>query len=204
MLTLTNVQFDQAGIYTVLVTNYFGSALSSNAVLTVTVDHFTWSAIPSPRYINTPFAVGIQARDQANGLVTNFTGTVILTSTNGIAVSQPVSGTFVQGAWTGSMTIAQTVSNLVLQANDGSGHFGVANPINVIGLPHLGVLYSGNIAMFVWPVQYSGFVLESSGGLVEPTWIPVPYSPLQIGDQYMLPLDMTGSNNFYRLGFLGL
>ena len=203
MLTLTNVQFDQAGIYTVLVTNYFGSALSSNAVLTVTVDHFTWSAIPSPRYINTPFAVSIQARDQANGLVTNYSGTVLLTSTSGIAVSQPVSGNFVQGAWTGSVAIAQTISNLVLQASDGSGHFGLANPISVIGLPHLGVLYSGNIAMFVWPVQYGGFVLESSGSLVEPTWVPVPYSPLQIGDQYMLPLDMIGSNNFYRLWFLG-
>ena len=35
-LTLTNVQFSQAGNYTVLVTNAFGSILSSNAVLTVT------------------------------------------------------------------------------------------------------------------------------------------------------------------------
>ena len=35
-LTLTNVQFSQAGNYAVLVTNLYGSALSSNAVLTVT------------------------------------------------------------------------------------------------------------------------------------------------------------------------
>jgi alpha-tubulin suppressor-like RCC1 family protein len=35
-LTLTNVQFSQAGNYAVLVTNAFGSVLSSNAVLTVT------------------------------------------------------------------------------------------------------------------------------------------------------------------------
>ena len=34
-LTLTNVQFSQAGNYTVLVTNLYGSILSSNAVLTV-------------------------------------------------------------------------------------------------------------------------------------------------------------------------
>ena len=34
-LTLTNVQLAQAGTYTVLVTNAFGSVLSSNAVLTV-------------------------------------------------------------------------------------------------------------------------------------------------------------------------
>jgi hypothetical protein len=35
-LTLTNVQFSQAGNYAVLVTNAFGWTLSSNAVLTVT------------------------------------------------------------------------------------------------------------------------------------------------------------------------
>ena len=35
LLTLTNVQFSQAGNYAVLVTNAFGSILSSNAVLTV-------------------------------------------------------------------------------------------------------------------------------------------------------------------------
>ncbi len=35
VLTLTNVQFSQAGNYAVLVTNLFGSVLSSNAVLTV-------------------------------------------------------------------------------------------------------------------------------------------------------------------------
>ena len=35
ILTLTNVQLSQAGNYTVLVTNAYGSVLSSNAVLTV-------------------------------------------------------------------------------------------------------------------------------------------------------------------------
>jgi len=35
LLTLNNVQFNQAGNYTVLVTNFFGLILSSNATLTV-------------------------------------------------------------------------------------------------------------------------------------------------------------------------
>lgn len=39
VLTLTNVQMAQAGTYTVLVTNNYGSAFSSNAVLTVLVPH---------------------------------------------------------------------------------------------------------------------------------------------------------------------
>jgi hypothetical protein len=200
-LTLTNVQVSQAGNYTVLVTNLFGSVLSSNAILVVTLDHFAWNPIPSPRFVNTPFAVVIQARDMTNGLFTNFTGTAILDSTNGVAVTPPVSGNFVQGVWTGAVVVSQTASNLVLRADDGFGHFGLANPINVVSLPCLGILCSGNIALYMWPVGYPGFVLETSGNLSPAAWVVVPYSPIQIGDQYLLPLDMTGTNGFYRLRF---
>jgi hypothetical protein len=202
-LTLTNVQLSQAGNYAALVTNLCGSILSSNAVLTVTLHHFAWGSIPSPRFVNTPFSVIIRAQDLTNGIITNFTGTAILGSTNGVAVTPLVSGNFVQGVWTGAVVISQTASNLVLQANDGLGHFGVANPINVVSLPSLGMLHSGNIALFIWPVGYSGFVLEASGNLSPATWVLVPYSPIQIGDQYLLPLDITGTNGFYRLRFPG-
>jgi hypothetical protein len=202
-LTLTNVQVSQAGNYAVLVTNVYGSILSSNAVLVVTVDHFAWNPIPSPRFVNTPFAITVRAQNPTNGIFTNFTGTAILGTTNGITVTPPISGNFVQGVWTGSVMIAQTASNLVLQANDGLGHFGLANPINVLSLPRLGMLRSGNIALYMWPAGYSGFVLETSGNLSPAMWAPVLYSPIQIGDQYLLPLDMTGANGFYRLRFPG-
>jgi subtilase family serine protease len=203
-LVLTNVQLNQAGNYTVLVTNAYGSTLSSNAVLTVgTLDHFAWNPIPSPRFVNTPFSVIIQARALTNGLFTNFTGTAILGTTNGIAVTPPVSGNFIQGVWTGSVVVSQTASNLVLRADDGLGHCGLANPINVLSLPNLEMLHSGNIALYMWPVGYPGFVLETSGSLSPATWVAVPYVPIQIGDQYLLPLDMSGTNSFYRLWFPG-
>ncbi|MGA2786737.1 MAG: immunoglobulin domain-containing protein, partial [Verrucomicrobiota bacterium] len=203
-LTLTNVQAGEAGNYAVLVTNADGSILSSNALLTVTVDHFSWSQIPSPRYVNALFAVSIQARNLTNGLFTDFTGFANLDSTNGVAIIPSVSGNFIQGVWTGSVVIAQTVSNLVLRANDGLGHIGLANPVNVISLPGLEMLHSGNIAVFMWPMAgYSGFVLETSVCLAPATWNVVPYSPIQVGDQYLLPLVMTGTNGFYRLWFPG-
>jgi hypothetical protein len=168
------------------------------------LDHFAWGQIPSPRFANTPFAVTIRAQNPTNSIFTNFTGTAILGTTNGIAVTPSVSGNFVQGVWTGAVVISQTASNLVLRANDGFGHFGLANPINVVSLPSLGMLYSGTIALYTWPVGYPGFVLETSGSLLAPaTWVAVPYSPIQIGDQYMLPLDMTGTNGYYRLRFPG-
>ena len=202
-LTLTNVQGSQAGNYTVLVTNAFGSILSSNAVLVVTPDHFAWGHIPSPRFVNIPFAVTIRAQDLTNGIFTNFTGTAILGTTNAVIVTPSVSGNFVQGIWTGAVVISQTASNLVLQAYDGLGHFGLANPINVLNLPSLGMWCSGNIAMFMWPADYSGFVLETSGKLSPASWVVVPYVPFQFGDEYFLPLNMTGTNGFYRLQFPG-
>jgi hypothetical protein len=169
----------------------------------VSPDHFAWNPIPSPRFVNTPFSVTIQARNLTNGLFTNFTGTAILGTTNGVAVTPSVSGSFVQGVWTGSVVISQTVSNLVLQANDGLGHFGLANPINVISLPSLEMLRSGNIALFMWPVGYSGFALETSDSLSPVTWRSIPYAPFQIGDQCLFPIEMTGTNGFYRLRFPG-
>jgi hypothetical protein len=173
-------------------------------VLTVVaLDHFTWNPIPSSRLINTPFSVIIQARDVTNGLFTNFTGTAILGTTNGVAVAPPVLGNFIQGVWMGTVVISQMASNLVLRADDGFGHFGLANPINVISLPNLEMLRSGNIALYMWPVGYSGFVLETSGSLLPAAWVVVPYSPIQIGDQYVLPLDTSGTNGFYRLWFSG-
>jgi hypothetical protein len=75
-LTLTNVQLNQAGNYTVLVTNAGGSILSSNALLTVNVHHFVWDPVSTPQVTNVPFAVTIRARDLMNGPITNFTGTV--------------------------------------------------------------------------------------------------------------------------------
>jgi hypothetical protein len=107
----------------------------------------------------------------------------------------------VQGVWTGAVVISQTVSNLVLQANDGFGDFGLANPINVINLPGLEMWHSGNIALILWPVGYSGFVLEASCSLSPAFWVPVSNPPIQIGDQYLVPLEMTGTNGFYRLRF---
>jgi len=202
-LILNNVQPSQAGTYTVLVTNLFGSSLSSDAVLTVTLDQFTWRQIPSPRYVNTPFSVTIQARDLTNGILTNFNGIAYLDSTNGVPVAPAISGEFVQGVWSGTVVISQSVSNLVLRAGDGFGQFGVANPINVIVLPPLSVRTSGNRPLLLWPVGYSGFVLESSGSLSPAVWTAVTNAPTQFGNQYIVPIQISGTNCFYRLQFSG-
>jgi len=202
-LVLSNVQPSQAGVYTVWVTNSLGSVLSSNAVLTVTPDHFSWGQIAATRFVNTPFAVTLQARNLTNGIFTNFTGTVFLDSSNGVAVSPTVSGNFVQGSWTGTVVVAQPITNLVLRANDGLGHLGLANSINVLALPPLTLRISGNTLQFLWPATYNGFQLEGSGSVSPANWNVISASPIQLGNQFLVPLQLPGTNCFYRLRYNG-
>jgi hypothetical protein len=202
--TIVSVQTNDAGIYSVTITNAYGSIISSNAALTVNpLFHFIWNQIPSPRFVNVPFAVVIQAQNPTNGNATNFNNTVILLSTNGIPVVPAVSGNFIQGVWTGMVAVAQTATNLVLQASDSSGESGLANPINVISLPALTTIPSGGSLLIFWPVNPAGFVLEETAGLSPANWVPVTASPFQIGDQYLLSIQMSGTNAFYRLRFNG-
>jgi len=128
-----------AGVYAVTVTNSFGSAFSSNATLTIidTLDHFAWGAIPSPRFANHPFGVSIRAMDSINQVFTNFAGSGMLTAPGDMSLQPAISGNFAQGVWTGSLTVPQTFTNLILQANDGAGHIGLANSISIVPAPSL-------------------------------------------------------------------
>ena len=186
------------------VTNPYRSVLSSNAALVVNpLFRFVWNPIPSPRFANTPFAVVIQAQNATNGIATNFTTTVALQSTNGIPIVPTVSANFVQGVWTGAVTVAQTATNLVLQATDNLGESAVANPINVINLPALTLAASDGTLLIVWPLDPPGFILETSPALLPADWVPVTTKPFQIGDQNDLFLPISGTNTFYRLHFPG-
>jgi trimeric autotransporter adhesin len=201
-LTFTNLHLSQSGNYAVLVTNVYGSILSSNATLVINpLLYFVWSQIPSPRFANAPFAVVIQAQNLTNGIATNFTDSVVLRSTNGVAVSPAVSGNFIQGVWTGAVTVAQTVTNLVLQASDSFGESGLANPINILSLPALTTVPSGSTLYIFWPVNPPGFVLETTARLSPADWVPVTTPPFPIGNQNLLPIQMSGTNAFYRLRF---
>jgi hypothetical protein len=203
-LTITNVQLTDAGFYSAAVTSKFGSVTTSNAILTVTLfHHFAWDPIPSPRFPNVPFAVTIVAQDPTNGIFTNFTGTVSLSSTNGVTIAPLVSGNFVDGSWSGTITVPHTASGLVLQANDGFGHIGLANSIDIVNPPSLGTLNFGTSLLCSWPVTPSGFVLESSDSLLPGTWTPVPGSPLQFNGQNLQSVPLVGTNQFFRLKFSG-
>ncbi|HEV2694094.1 MAG TPA: immunoglobulin domain-containing protein, partial [Verrucomicrobiae bacterium] len=202
-LTISNVQLANAGVYAVTVTNIFGSNASSNAVLNVidVLDHFAWGSVPSPRFASAPFVTTIRAMDSINQQFTNFTGAVFLTTTNGIPLIPGISGSFTQGAWAGSITVTQMITNLVLRANDGAGHIGLANSIFITIPPSLGMAKSGNNLFIFWPMTPAGFALDNSYGLNPAQWAPVSAPPIQIGDQYLQFIQLNGTNQFYRLRF---
>jgi hypothetical protein len=205
VLTLNSVQLANAGLYSVKISTPFTSTNSSSVLLTVkdTLDHFTWNPITSPKFAHHPFTVVIEAMDSSNELYTNFNGTINLYDTNGIPITPSISGNFIHGSWTNKVTISQPVTNLVMKADDGAGHVGLANAINVFAVPNLGFTASGNFLLIYWPVSASNFILETSSALAPPQWFELPNPPLQIGDEYLESIPMTGTNQFYQLLYIG-
>ena len=79
-------------------TNDNGWAISSNATLLVSaLDHLAWSSIGSPQLVGAPFPVTLTARDEFGGVVSNFTGTVVLSAS---AAAGGATGTLLNGLTT--------------------------------------------------------------------------------------------------------
>ena len=138
VLTISSCTNEDAGTYSFVVSNGLGAVQSSNVTLTVSpVDHFEWSFISSPQGTNLDIAVTITARNRANEVVTNFTDNVTLNAFlaggTAVALTPPVSGNFVSGAWSGNLRVTQMTTNLFLRADGGAGHIGTSSIFNVIG-----------------------------------------------------------------------
>ena len=101
------------------------------------------------------------------------------------------------------VTVPQTATNLVLQATDTLGDYGLANPVNIVNLPSLPTVASSGTLLILWPLTPAGFVLESTSDLTQTNWLPVTTPPFQIGNQNLLPISTSGTNAFYRLRFPG-
>ncbi len=101
------------------------------------LDHFSWSAVPSPQYANLTFPVTLTARDASNSV---FTGaipnpvnlTVMRGTTNFATVTPATAGSFVSGVWSGTISISTAISNVVLRADDGQQRVGTSNPFDVL------------------------------------------------------------------------
>lgn len=100
------------------------------------LDHFEWSLVPSVALVNQPFTVTITAKARDNSTVTNFTGTVSLSGVPvgggaAVPVSPATTASFVNGVWTGQLTLTQPSPGIFLRAANSSGFRGVSTPFPV-------------------------------------------------------------------------
>jgi Immunoglobulin domain len=179
-----------------------GIQIISTELIDVQLDHFSWAPLPSIGFVNTPIPVTIQAMNELDGVVSNFDGTVTLSSTNAIPIEPQQPVTFTNGLWTGFVTVSQPVTNLVLQADDLNGHSGVANAITIAPLPMLGLEVDENYLLIYWPTSSANFVLETSASFSPADWVPVTTQPFVFAGQNLEILLMDSTNQFYRLEYI--
>jgi hypothetical protein len=187
-LILANVQLTNAGFYSVLVTNRYGSTLSSNAMLTVLVP-----AVIITQPTNQAIYVGGTA-----GFVVTASGTLPLgyqwyfNQTN-IANATNATLTFTNVQLNQAGNYKVLVSNLVNAVLS-------SNAVLTVNLPPtLGATPSGNYLYIFWPGSAPGFVLETTPSLSPADWVIVSNPPIQLGGIYLESIQMTGTNQFYRL-----
>ncbi len=123
-----------SGAFSNTVRASFGSLsgfASVNISLTV-LDHFSIDAISSPRYKDAPFNITIRARDATGNPVVTYTGTANL-SVSGNSIQPAATGSFVSGAWTGTVTLSSQGTGFSITAADGSSS-GASNLFDVNSL----------------------------------------------------------------------
>ena len=111
----------------------FASATASMLVLDQDVDHFGIAAIATPQTAGMPFNMTLSAQDINGATIAVYQGSVTLTGAgdHGPVATWPTNGVLTNGVWSGGVQVNTPDTNVRLIANDGVGHTGQSNPINV-------------------------------------------------------------------------
>lgn len=112
---------------------------SDDATVTVAdndAHHFVIAPIASPQVRNAPFAVQITAKDASDATITNFATTIHLVAAGnsgavGLSPATAPGSEFVNGVWTGNLSVTQFASQVVLSVDGGGGPSGSSNAFDV-------------------------------------------------------------------------
>jgi phage baseplate assembly protein gpV len=123
---------------------------------------------------------------------------------NGVTLSDGgnLSGSAAPALELNNVQEADAASYTVIVTN-AAGSVASSPAILNVRIPRLRIELDGNMLSIFWPVEPAGFALESSGNLSSAAWAPAPYVPVQIGSDYRVQVEMSGTNCFYRLRFNG-
>ena len=102
-------------------------------VISASMDHFVFSAIPSPQIAGVPVAVTIRATDTSGNTVPGYAGDVIVSGNTGPGSISPSLVTFTNGVWTGPVTLYGAGGAVRLTCSDFSAppHLGTSGSIVV-------------------------------------------------------------------------
>src|SRR5439155_24633620 len=108
---------------------------------------------------------------------------------------------FINGAWSGGLTVTQSVVSLVVRADDNAGHTGEANPFRVVAAPpFLSIARDHNLAVISWTTFRPGFVLESAPALGGANaWSPITNTIFVTDAVHTVTNTISGGKEFYRL-----
>ncbi len=112
------VNLPVAGAWTGLGVGMDEARLAALAADAGALDHFVFGPI-GQQTAGTAFSVTLTAYDDESAVVTEYSGTVVLSDTTGTLVPALADG-FVAGVWTGTVTITRTGSSVVITATDGA------------------------------------------------------------------------------------
>ena len=125
-------------------------------------DHFEWSSISAVQAPNQPFAVTLTARNSTNALAPNFNGVVTLSGLSvaggpAVPVAPTTISNFVNGVWTGMVSVLQSSSNMVLRADDRRGVTGNSGAFSVAPANDLFVTLAStsNPVLVAQPLDYT-------------------------------------------------
>jgi len=122
------------GVATPFIGSYIGEYSTTNGVVVMRSTNGTPVVITRDIGMGHVVMIGTDYFTLGTGMdriVANATSWAQVSAGIPVATLPVSSGNFVNGVWTGNITVKQVATNLVLQGSDGNGHTGSSNPINV-------------------------------------------------------------------------
>ena len=119
-----------------------------------------------------------------------------------ILITPLVSGAFVNGSWSGNVTVLAPGTNVFIVADDGSGHKGTTGSFVVIGAPRVSLTLIGTNAVVTWPsLPGRSYRVETKASL-EGAWNNAGPDVLTLGTSGTFTNGVTPSRRFYQLRLL--
>ena len=203
-LTLNNVTGANAGSYTVVATNFWGSVTSSPTVLSVTGGGGTAPSITVPPPANLGLLAG-----QSSAIRVTATGTAPLAYQWRKASANLADGGVFGGVLTSNLTLTAVVTgnagnyDVVITNSSGAITSSITTLI-VSPPPSLGAsaISPGNIQLSGNTVTGLTYVVQRSTNLASPSWIPIRTNNTGVSGAISFQTNSTSAPNaFYRLTF---